>query len=56
MKAAEIADRAIGPDGSGELGADYQALARRMQIAGTIASLLVVVAVFLMVTKLGAHS
>jgi uncharacterized membrane protein len=55
-KAADIAARAIGPDGSGELGADYQALARRMQIAGTIASLLVLVAVFLMVTKLGAHS
>jgi uncharacterized membrane protein len=55
-KAAVIAERAIGPDGSGGLGADYQALARRMQLAGTIASVLVVVAVFLMVTKLGAHS
>jgi hypothetical protein len=55
-KAAGIAEGAMGPDGSGELGADYQALARRMQIAGTIASVLVVVVVFLMVTKLGAHS
>jgi uncharacterized membrane protein len=55
-KAAAIAERTIGPDGGGELGADYQALARRMQIAGTVASVLVVVAVFLMVTKLGAHS
>lgn len=56
VKAAKIAERAIAPDGSGELGADYQALARRMQIAGTIASVLVVVIVFFMVTKLGAHS
>jgi uncharacterized membrane protein len=55
-KVAEIAERAIAPDGSGELGADYRAATRRMQIAGTIASVLVVVIVFLMVTKLGAHS
>jgi uncharacterized membrane protein len=55
-KAAVIAEQAIGLDGSGQLGADYQALARRMQIAGTIASLLVVVIVFLMVTRVGAHS
>jgi uncharacterized membrane protein len=55
-KGAAIAERAIAPDGSGELGAEYQAVARRMQIAGTIASVLVVVIVFLMVTKLGAHS
>ena len=55
-KAAAIAEREIGPDGSGELSADYQALARRMQIAGTVASVIVVVVVFLMITKLGAHS
>jgi hypothetical protein len=55
-RAAAVAERAIGPDGSGELGADYQALARRMQIAGSVASLLVVVILFLMVTRLGAHS
>jgi uncharacterized membrane protein len=56
VKAAEIAERAIAPDGSGELGPDYQRLAKRMQWAGTVASLLVVATVFLMVTKLGAHS
>jgi uncharacterized membrane protein len=49
VKAAGLAER-------GDLGPDYQRLAKRMQWAGTVASLLVVATVFLMVTKLGAHS
>jgi uncharacterized membrane protein len=48
-KAAVLAD-------AGDFGPDYQRLAQRMRVAGTIASLLVVATVFLMVTKLGAHS
>jgi hypothetical protein len=49
VKAAEIAER-------GELGADYERYATRLQWAGNAAALLVLVTVFLMVTKLGAHS
>jgi uncharacterized membrane protein len=56
VKAANIAERAIAPGGTGELGPDYQRLAKRLMWAGTVASLLVVATVFLMVTKLGAHS
>ena len=50
VKAAEIAER------GGELGADYDRLATRLQWAGNVSALLVAVVVFLMVTKLGAHS
>lgn len=41
---------------AGDFGPDYQRLAQRMRLWGGLASLLVVATVFLMVTKLGAHS
>ena len=53
-KAAIEAEKAS--EAGGELGPDYQRLAQRMQLWGGVASLLVVATVFLMVTKLGAHS
>jgi uncharacterized membrane protein len=49
VKAAEIAER-------GETGPDYERYATRLQWAGNVSALLVAVVVFLMVTKLGAHS
>ena len=54
-KAAEISARDIAAAGDGEIefSAEYQALADRLAKVGGVASLLVLVAVFMMVTKLG---
>ena len=52
-KAAELAERDIAASTGGEvlLSAEYQAVARRLQIVGAASGLLVLVAVFLMVLK-----
>ena len=51
----ELAERDIASAGSGEVlfGAEYEAVARRLAVCGGIASLLVLVALFLMATKPG---
>jgi uncharacterized membrane protein len=50
---AEMAERDLASE-SGELSAEYQALARRIGIVGALAGVLVLVALFLMVAKPGA--
>jgi uncharacterized membrane protein len=50
---AELAERDLASE-SGELSDEYQALARRIGILGGVAGVLVLVAIFLMVTKPGA--
>ena len=52
-KAAELAERDVAASAGGEvkLSAEYEALAGRLRIAGIASSLLVVVAVFVMVTS-----
>ncbi len=52
-KAAELAERDIAAAAGGEisLSAEYEAVARRLRIVGIVAAALVVLAVFLMVTK-----
>ena len=52
-KAAEIAERDISAAAGGQvrLSAEYDAIARRLSMAGILTSLLVLVAVFLMVIK-----
>lgn len=57
-RAAELAQRDIDAANGGEVrfSTEYEAVARRLQIVGASASVLVLVAVFLMVTRLGAAS
>ncbi len=52
-KAAALAERDIAVAGGGEvtLSAEYEAVARRLRLAGTLSGLLVLIAVFLMVVK-----
>lgn len=57
-RAGELAQRDIDAANGGEVrwSAEYEAVARRLQIVGASAGVLVLVAVFLMVTRLGAAS
>jgi hypothetical protein len=52
-KLIELADRAVAAAGDGEItfGAEHDALVRRLQVAGTAASLLVLVTIFVMTAK-----
>jgi len=52
-KLIEIADRVVAEAGDGEIafGAEHDALVRRLQVAGTAASLLVLVTIFVMAAK-----
>jgi len=52
-KLAEMAERDLA-SGSGEMSAEYQAGAKRIGALGALAGVLVLVAIFLMVTKPGA--
>jgi uncharacterized membrane protein len=53
LKAAELAERDIKAAGDGEvtLGAEYQALAKRLAAVGIFANVLILVAIFVMVIK-----
>jgi uncharacterized membrane protein len=51
---AAARDLANGAAQEGALGAEYQALVRRLQVVGTGLSMLVLVTIFFMVTRLGS--
>jgi uncharacterized membrane protein len=53
LRAVEVAERDVAAAGDGEvvLGAEYQALAKRLAAVGITANLLVLVAIFVMVIK-----
>jgi uncharacterized membrane protein len=55
-RAAEIAERELATAGHvpGELTAEHQALVRRLQVAGSAASLIVILTIYFMVTHTGA--